>query len=136
MKMMEDWTMYCKYIVQYTCSTHQLAQQHQKIKLWLLIPDSRLPVVVISCITRGWSSVSHLRNNCFQANSWPCHASHTRDIAHYHPDYATKFGNDDHTKDRIDPIPDLFLQRITISISIRSDPHSKYQRHPTIQCYK
>ena len=44
--------------------------------------------------------------------------------------------NDDHTKDRIDPIPDLFLQRITISISIRSDPHSKYQRHPTIQCYK
>ena len=47
-----------------------------------------------------------------------------------------KSANDDHTKDRIDPIPDLFLQRITISISIRSDPHSKYQRHSTIQCYK
>ena len=29
-------------------------------------------------------------------------------------------GNDDHTNDRIDPILDLFLQRITISI--RSEP--------------
>ena len=50
------------------------------------------------------------------------------DIEHkcaHGPPYS---GNDDHTNDRIDPILDLFLQRITISISIRSDPQSKFQR--------
>ena len=48
-----------------------------------------------------------------------------------HSTYSTsRPGNDDHTNDRIDPILDLFLQVITISILIRSDPQSKCQeRH-------
>ena len=43
-------------------------------------------------------------------------------------EFSTWAGNDDQTNDRIDPILDLFLQGITISISIRSDPRSKCQR--------